>query len=304
MTRATKRAVERLARRHGGHVTRAQLLQLGLTPDAIRHAVRIGFLIRVYHGVYAVGRLPTNRLDQAAGALLAAGPQAVLSHATAACLWRVTDRWPATLELTTPTCRRPKGLIVHRRPSLLPVDKRVVQGLWVTSPALTLLDMTPRLGDRQLLRAVNRQRVDHRLRLRSLHDVLERFPCHRGAGRLREILTGAPTEPFRSDWEIEWPPFAARHRLPEYAMNHVISGIRVDVFFPAERLIVELDGWGTHGTRAAFEADRERRNEILAETGIPTVAITYRQFHDRAGQQAVRLHKTLARRRDELRDAA
>jgi hypothetical protein len=296
---ALDRAIARVAQRHGGHVNHRQLGELGLTEREIRHRVKVGRLIPVYRGVYAVGHLPTHPLDRARGALLAAGPGSALSHSSAAVLLAIYDRWRHPLEVVTPGDRRPRGLIVHRS-RLLPSDLLRVEGVLSTNRARTLLDVTPQMTDARLLRAVNGQRIDHGLRLSAVEDVLRRFPRYPGARRLRAIVFGAPKEPFRSGWEIEWPPYAAENGLPRYEMNYVIRGCRVDVYFTVERLIVELDGWGTHGTKAAFEKDRDTRNAILAETGIPTFAITYTQFHERGAEQARRLHLILARRRREL----
>jgi hypothetical protein len=63
-----------LAKRNRGYITRSQLIKLGLGAEAIRYRVRIGRLIPVYAGVYAVGHLPTLPQDRAFGALLACGP--------------------------------------------------------------------------------------------------------------------------------------------------------------------------------------------------------------------------------------
>jgi hypothetical protein len=294
------RALARASLRQGGHVTYGQLIALGLGRGAIDVRVRRGALIPVYRGIYAVGHLPTTPIDRAKGALLAAGPAAALSHYSAAALWQITHRWPDDIEVVVPTRHRPTGLKVHRSTKLLGIDVVRFQGVRATSRARTLLDLAPALTDQQLLRAVNGQRVNFRLRLESLHDVLERFPRHPGAARLLAIVESAPAQPYRSPWESEWPPYAERHGFPDYVMNEIVGGVRVDILFVAERVIVELDGWETHGTRPAFAADRDRRNALLAETGFPLYAMTYEQFHEEGDLQAERLHRILARRRDEL----
>jgi hypothetical protein len=295
------RNVARAAMRHGGHVTRAELLALGLGRGAINDRVRRGLLIPVYQGVYAVGHLPTNPIDRAHGALLACGPEAALSHSSAAVLWQITNRWPDPLEVTVPTRHRPPGLIVHRSTKLLPVDVIRVQGLRATSRARTLLDQTPRLTDAQLLRAINGQRVNFRLRLGAVHDVLERFPRHPGARRLKAIVATAPDEPYRSEWEIEWPPYAAAHHLPEYDMNVPLApGAIADVVFRPRLVIVELDGFGTHGLRPAFRRDRRRDRHLYAKLGIPTFRLTREDMVEHPAQEAALLLEIIERRRREL----
>jgi putative AbiEi antitoxin of type IV toxin-antitoxin system len=93
MSGAVDTAISRLAGRQRGYVTRGQLLALGLSPDAVDYRLKIGRLIRVHNGVYAVGHLPISGPDRAYAAVLACGPGAVLSHGTAASLWGIDDRW-------------------------------------------------------------------------------------------------------------------------------------------------------------------------------------------------------------------
>ena len=78
-------------------------------------------------------------------------------------------------------------------------------------------------------------------------------------------------------FEVEWPRFARRYGLPKYEMNVHVAGARVDVLFTPDRLVVELDGWATHGTRQAYQRDRMQDAHILATSGIPTVRITRRR---------------------------
>jgi very-short-patch-repair endonuclease len=54
----------------------------------------------------------------------------------------------------------------------------------------------------------------------------------------------------------------------------------VDFYWPAERLIVEVDGYGFHGHRGAFEQDR-RKGLALTAAGERVVRVTWRQVaHD------------------------
>ena len=80
------RAIAAIAERQGGHVTAEQLAALALSRRAVQRRLQRGFLIAVFRGVYAVGRLPTLAEDQAKGALLAMGDGAALSPDSAAYL--------------------------------------------------------------------------------------------------------------------------------------------------------------------------------------------------------------------------
>lgn len=206
--RSTELAITALAGSQGGYISRRQLLGLGLTRSAIQHRLSTGYLIAAFPGVYAVGHLPTHPHDRARGVLLAAGPQAVLSHASAATLWEVRRGWEFPLHVTVPTDRRLRGIVVHRNRLITDRDVRTHYGLRVTSPALTILDQAAsgELSDAALERAIDDLRMPRRfLTLEQLEEVAGRFPYHRGTRRLRRLLGTAQPEPTRSGWEQEWP---------------------------------------------------------------------------------------------------
>jgi very-short-patch-repair endonuclease len=58
-------------------------------------------------------------------------------------------------------------------------------------------------------------------------------------------------------------------------------------------LVVELDGRASHGTRRAFEKDRERDRLLMAE-GWRVVRVTWRQLRDDAPAVAADLRRLLA----------
>jgi hypothetical protein len=297
-------AIAARARRQGGHVTRLQLLALGLSGRQIDHRLAVGRLIAVFRGVYAVGHLPTNPLDRAAGALLACGERSALSHGSAGALWGVWKRWRFPLELSTAIDRRPSGLIVHRTTKLTQADIWLEHGLRVTSPALTVLQVAPRLTQRRLTRVINDLRLERRLTHEQLAALLARFPRHPGAGRLRPLVETTLREPTRSELEDAFQLFVVTNGLPQPLINHVIEGYRVDAYFPLERLVVELDGWQVHRTRAAFERDRRQDAEILERAGIPTLRITYERLIREPAAEAARLHVILRQRRRQQPRAA
>jgi very-short-patch-repair endonuclease len=53
-------------------------------------------------------------------------------------------------------------------------------------------------------------------------------------------------------------------------------------------LIVEVDGYATHGDRAAFESDR-RRDQILTAAGFRVIRITWRQLTEQPYEVIARL---------------
>ncbi len=155
------RVLHRFAERQGGHVTRGQALTV-MSDRTFARWVAAGRLIRVFTGVYAVGHLPTNAIDRAHAALLAGGEGCALAGESGLVLWGIWSRWPAEQEIVMVDQRRPVGVRARRSRTLLPRDVTVVDGLRVTSTARTLLDMAPRLSERQLTRAAA-DRISYKL---------------------------------------------------------------------------------------------------------------------------------------------
>jgi very-short-patch-repair endonuclease len=293
------KAIAALAERQRGYATRRQLLDLGLGAEAVKYRVRTGRLIAVYAGVYAVGHVPTSGADCAWAAVLACGPGALLSCGSAASLWRIDNRWRRPFEVTVSTGRHRRGIRIHRATSLTRRDVRRHLGIRVTSPARTILDVTPRLTDKVLTRAVNDLRVSRQLRLSDLAELLNRCSNKPGAGRLRHFVE-TPRGPTRSEFEDAFLALCARFDLPAAEVNTRAAGYEVDALFRAERLIVELDGWEYHGTREAFEDDRERDAATLA-AGFQTIRITWERLRSDPAREAERLRVILSARRGSMR---
>jgi Transcriptional regulator, AbiEi antitoxin len=295
MTGPSDLAIARLADRQHGNVTRQQLRSLGLSHNGISHRAKAGRLHRVHRGVYAVGRPPRTALERASAAVLACGEGAALSHLSALALWGFTQRWPPRFDVTLSGDRRPPGIKTHCSACLAPRDLRRHNGICVTSPARTLLDCSPLLSEKALARAVNNARLSKQLRLDKLADVVRRFPYHKGARRLSRFVQTADG-PTRSEWEDAFPAFCRRFGLPRPLMATTVAGFEVDALFEDEKVIVELDSWTFHSSRASFERDRERDATTLA-VGYVTVRLTWERMERRPVAEAGRLDQILKERR-------
>jgi hypothetical protein len=259
-------AIAALAARQHGHVTRWQLLELGLGTNAISYRARLGRLHPVYPGVYAVGHRRTHPIDRAHAAVIACGPNAVLSHRSAASLWGFLARWEEPFEVTVAVHQRPKGIRVHRC-RLTGADRRHQPGIPVTSPGRTVLDCAPRV--RNPIRFVNDALHSSWLTERQLIEAIERHPR---ASLVRAIVLGQPGV-TRSVLEDRFVAFCKRHGLPEPEINAPVNGREADAFFRPERVIVELDSHEFHRDRSTFELDREKDADAAAH-GLLTVRVT------------------------------
>jgi predicted transcriptional regulator of viral defense system len=139
------RLIAALAERQHGVVATWQLIALGLSHDDIGYRAQTGRLHRIHRGVYAVGYRKLTRHGHWMAAVLAYGPDAVLSHRSAAALWGVG---PGSYKIgvTTPHSKRSrKGIRAHTA-ALDPEDRTIRDGIPVTSVARTILDLAAQLA--------------------------------------------------------------------------------------------------------------------------------------------------------------
>jgi very-short-patch-repair endonuclease len=273
-----------LADRQHGVVARIQLLAIGLGARAIRYRVEKRWLHPVFRGVYAVGHKRLSKQGRWMAAVLAAGPDAVLSHRSAAGLWAI--RYPANshIDVTVPRrIRPPKGVRVYRR--LLADDElTVVDAIPVTAVPRTILDLATVLSPRQVERAIEEAEVQRLYDPLSLSDLVERYPGRRGIGVVKGILAAdrIGTTITRSDLEERFLAFLESRSLPSPELNVALevngTWIEADCAWRRQRLIVELDSRAVHETPKAFERDRAR-DRALHAAGWRVVRVTWRQLH-------------------------
>jgi predicted transcriptional regulator of viral defense system len=275
--------VGRLAERQHGVISLDQLQLCGLSPSAVRQRVATGRLTRIHRGVYAVGHGRLTLRGHWMAAVLAYGPTAVLSHRSAAALHGIRpDNRPKTdVTLPGPSARRRPGIDVHRSTTLEPKDITTVDGIPCTTLARTLLDLAEVVDRRGVKKAVDQAEVRRKFDLRATHDVLSRAAGRRGAAVLGQVLAEYDG-PTLTDRELEERFFVLCQdaSVPKPEVNVWITleegvAYKADFVWRSERLIVETDGWGSHGTRNAFESDR-RRDRRLKLAGWDVIRFTWR----------------------------
>jgi very-short-patch-repair endonuclease len=289
--------MSRLATAQHGVVERRQLLALGLSGTTISRRVEDGHLHRVHRGVYAVGHPLLSRNGRWLAAVLACGPQAALSHASAAALWEIRWSDASLIDVTVPGtgARRHAGLRVHRARRLAPDEVVTRQGIPVTSAARTILDLAAPLSGRPLERLLNQAELEQVTDRPALAAVAARHPGHRGSGPLRRLLADftAGTTITRTKLEERMLALCRANHLPAPRVNHHVCGIEVDFVFADARLLVEADSWAYHRTRGDFERDRER-DAIFARAGYRVLRFADRQIMDEPGTVAATIATVLA----------
>jgi len=235
-------------------------------------------------------------------AVLASGPGAVLSHWSAAALWRIRPNSRSFIDVTTSRKSRSwHGIKRHHK--ALPADEVTVRkGIPVTSAARTIFDLAA-TEDLDAVEAMLREMEFHRRwGPLSLHDLVERYPGRRGRRKVQAALQRLKEEPAgrkRSKLEERFVPFLRRYHLPLPRFNDWIllgaKRYRVDCHWPGTRQIVELDGWEGHGTKSAFRDDRER-DRRLRVAGYSVTRLTWNQLDDEPEEIASDLRALLGGR--------
>jgi very-short-patch-repair endonuclease len=290
--------VAELATVQHGIVSHRQLVAIGLTRSMIEGRRRSGWLLPVHRGVYTVGHRALPEFGEEVAALLAMPPSALLSHSTAARLWgfhrepqRGSGPEPEPSWDTEPESspdievlvrggggRWHTGIREHRTKLRWRLERAYANGLPVTTPEQTLLDLAPRLTARELERAVD-EALTKGLTTRSKLTAAATQSTHRsGAAAVRALVAERrPTTITRSQAEESFLRMIREAELPQPEINVPLYGFEVDFYWRELRLVVEVDGYRWHASKSAFERDR-RKDTILRGNGLQLMRVTWDQM--------------------------
>jgi very-short-patch-repair endonuclease len=273
-------ALYRTIAAQGGVFTTAQARD-SYSEWEIRRLVSSGRWRRTrWRGVLADAELPESPSVELRAASLAAGPDLVVCHSTAARLWGFDVLGDATLHFLGPTGlvnRRLPGIQVH--PSSLGCDDAVrVDGVWCTPPARTACDvvrLTPLIDGLATLDAALRATVCSR---DDLTAAAETQAGLRQVIRLRNLIPhadGRAESPMES--RMRWRFIDGGLPVPDLQVQvGEGAGQRyLDTGWPDRRIGAEFDGLEAHMTALQLASDRRRHNwltdrgwKLLHFTGI------------------------------------
>ena len=227
----------------------------------------------VHPGVYRLAGSPATWEQQALAAVLAAGGGAAASHRTAARLWGLGD--DEVVEVTVSRGRHPRlaGVVVHQIADIGARALHPRRGVPTTDPARTLVDLGAVLPGWAVEDALDRALVRRLVTMASVEAALDHLADRgrNGAGVLREVLDRRALGADRPDGLLE-PRMARllrRHGLPPAVFQHEVHDgrrfvARVDFAYPDRRVAIEVDGWESHASPAALQADLARQNALVA----------------------------------------
>lgn len=248
LTTAADLLVAELAAGQWGVVSLEQLLACGLSYRQVQVRARRGHLHLLYRGVYAVGHPNLTMEGRFLAAVTACGPQAVLSHYSAACLHCLLYWDGRPFDVSAPTKRTHPRINAHRPKT---IERVVVKGIPVTPKLRTVIDLSRTADEKTVKRALRQAKFSAR--------ELEQLP--QGILDLGSAPTRSPLEDRVHDLVIEAglqaPLVNAPYRLPTRT-------VYPDLWWPAIGLIVEADSREWHDDPLARHEDAERQAELEA----------------------------------------
>jgi very-short-patch-repair endonuclease len=169
---------------------------------------------------------------------------------------------------------------LHCVGSLDVCDLRRHEGIALTAPPRTLLDLAEVLPQRELERAFEEAQIRRLVRPEEILRLIERSPGRRGAAVLGAVLDrDRPPGITRSEAEDQLLSLLREAGMAPTALNVRVGPHEVDMVWLSQRLVVEMDGFAYHSTRAAFERDRLRDAELQV-AGYRVMRVTWRQLDE------------------------
>jgi hypothetical protein len=269
--------VAQIAARQHGVVTAKQLSEAGWGRMAVSERSRNGRLHRVYRGVYAVGHPGLSLHGRFMAAVLACGEGAVLSHGSAAVLWKLLKPLDGPIHVSTSTTAglaKRSGIHLHRcqalaespsSPSYLPSRGRRGGGLLLT----TRRDNIPVTTVARTIEDLRRTAFPPRLVRRAI----------RQAELMGLRLDGIESDRTRSDLEALFLELCRCYGLPLPEVNVKLGRWEVDFLWRGQRIVVETDTWTYHRGSAAFEDDHVRDLDLRA-AGYTVLRFTDQQLEN------------------------
>jgi very-short-patch-repair endonuclease len=211
-------------------------------------------------------------------AVLVCGDGAVLSHSSAASLWRIGFEVRDVIEVSLPSPfqKRRSGLRIYRRESLQERDTTKEHGIPVTTPIQTLIDLSLRFDRRGVERMINEADKYDLVHPPELRRALDERAGERGVAPLRQILDRRTFRLTKEELERRFLPLASKADLPVPLTGQIVNEFEVDFYWPDLGLVVETDGLRYHRTPAEQARDR-LRDQAHTAAGLTQLRFTHEQ---------------------------
>jgi hypothetical protein len=283
------RRIDEIAARQHGVITLRQLEGVGLGRRGVAKRASRGRLHRIHQGVYAVGHRGLSLHGRFMAAALACGEGAVLSHGSAAVLWKLLKPIDGPVHVSVPSTsgrKKRSGIHLHRS-----------QALAEPSPSPTSLPGRGGRGRRLL--STRRDGIPVTTVGRTIQDLRGAAPPHlvRRAIRQAELmglrLDGVETDHTRSDLEALFLALCRRYGLPAPEINAKLGRWEVDFLWRSARLVVEVDSWIYHRGSVAFQDDHARDLD-LRQQGYRVLRFSEQQLEEEPERVTADVARALA----------
>lgn len=256
-----------------GLITLDDVRKAGGGSNTVRDRLQIGRWERAEHRVYRLVGHPTTWRTRLLAPVLSAGNGARASHRSAARLYEIPGFGKSTPEMTVPRGVefRRKEVRIHTSTDLDRSTRRTVNGIPVTDPARTLLDLARTVKEPALLRAVEYARRSSLTDWSALAKTLARHarPGRPGIRRLRRVIldNASREEVTDSDLEMLFLSIIREAGLPDPVLHYRVMDngrfvAEVDFAYPGLRIAMELDGT-VHLQTDVRERDLARQNDLV-----------------------------------------
>ena len=198
-----------------------------------------------------------------------AGP-AVASHRAAGILWDFPSMPKQIVEVTALRHRRRRStdVIWHESFHLTERDVTEIDGIPVTRPVRTFLDLAVVLDPKLLEHVLNDGMHRNLLSIPAIWRRWEQLgQLRHGAGKVRALLESytADERPTESLLEILYFQLLRENEIATPTKQLVMPGVgRIDFAYPDQKVSIELDGGRFHASREAQERDRAKSNDLVA----------------------------------------
>jgi very-short-patch-repair endonuclease len=297
-------SLTRLAGRQHGLLTLTQVIDHSWSRTAWYRACDAGLLTPLAPGVAALVGAPPTPEQRILAAILARTRPASASHRSAAFLWGVDIEGvdPVDITATDRACRLVLPWVRTHNPRDL-ADLRPVRrhGIPTTNPLRVLLDLGQVAPD-AVLPTLEHFVVEGLVTAKAVHGALVRHARkgRHGISALRAACDAWAIDGALPDSELErrMGSLLKDHGLPPALFHPRILGYEVDFAYLREKVVLECDGWTSHGLdRRQFERDRQR-DAVLVAAGWVVLHFSWAQITLRPDWVAQAIRRVLEKRSD------
>ena len=291
------RLIARVAHRQHGVFTREFAIRCGLPESTLHRRQRAARYWMLWPGIYTLPEVPDTWEKFAMAAVLHAGPGAALSGAAAARKLELPGFEKAQIEVSTPRRLTARGMILNCRTPLRPDEITKRDGIPLTIPERTLLDLSAVLPEPRLEGAVDSLIHLGHTDFRRIVGYLEQPGLPRRRRSLLLNILGERGDVVANESLLETglarllrhptlPPVVRQHRI--YIDGRPVA--RPDFAYPEAKLAVEGHSLKFHGSELQQKRDAAR-HALLESLGWYIIYITWWETMYRAEETRERIRR-------------